>query len=66
MAEDERCEECRFGDRVRDTVQCHRYPPKSTAMKDDLSRFPIMYLHDWCGEFQRNTQQFQKRANRYG
>lgn len=58
MSEQESCGNCRFMDWMSDSEgQCLRYPPSilrpnrpGIASADDYT-FPIIYEHEWCGEW---------------
>ena len=55
MSDNERCGLCRFWKLMFDDNeqgQCRRFPPANDA---NVMRYPVTYNDEWCGEFQRRT-----------
>lgn len=62
------CQDCRFSSdyTVRGGgdvgVECHRYPPQAVIDKGAI--WPVVPLHQWCGEHEYSKRKAEIRGNK--
>lgn len=58
MADEQRCENCRFAvPIIGDWISCRRYPPNIKRQSPKVAHFPETQNHRWCGEWQAKEEE---------